>query len=260
MPIQRPKRDCGTKAKSPLCHSLYRLQEPLIFTAVLRHLPLSADDLDAAARPEARRPRGDHRLSIRTAADTARRLDPHRRAHGLAHQCDIGRRCTARGEPRRGLDEVRPRLLREAAGRALLRVGQKAGLDDDLRQGFSFCRSDDARNIRAHIVIVPVLQAADGDHHVHFLRAVRDCLLRLEYLHRRRRRTLRKANDRAGLDARAAQLRRYIGHPNRADADGGEMILFCLAEQLVDTGSRRIRFQQGVIDHCCNVHVFLLSL
>lgn len=90
------------------------------------HLPLRADDLYAAARPEARCPRGDHRLSIRTAADTARRFDPHRRAHGLAHQCDIGRRRAARGEPRRGLDEVCPRLLREAAGRALLRVGQKA--------------------------------------------------------------------------------------------------------------------------------------
>ena len=37
------------------------------------------------------------------------------------------------------------------------------------------------------------------------------------------------------------------------------MILFCLAEQLVDTGSRRIRFQQCVIDHCDNVHDFLLS-
>ena len=38
------------------------------------------------------------------------------------------------------------------------------------------------------------------------------------------------------------------------------MILFCLTEQLVDTSSRRIRFQQRMVNHCCNVHVFLLSM
>ena len=83
--------------------------------------PRLLHDLDAGARADARRARGDHRLHALEIAHAARGLDAHLRADDAAHQRDVGRRGAAGAEAGGRLHVVRAGRLRERARRDLSR-------------------------------------------------------------------------------------------------------------------------------------------
>src|SRR3954468_14910650 len=93
---------------------------------------LSGHDLHARRRPDPGGARGDHLLDVVPRPDAAGRLDTHPRPHGLAHQRDVEHSCAARRVARARLDEVRLRVLGEAARDDLLAVAEERRLEDHL--------------------------------------------------------------------------------------------------------------------------------
>src|SRR5512140_3179524 len=210
---------------------------------------LSRDDLDAGRGPDPGRAGRDHVLHVLERPDPAGRLDAHPRPDGLAHEGDVEDGRTSLRVAGRRLDEVRLRLLREAAGDDLLGVGEEARLDDHLVRGAGLVTGvGDGGDVGTDRVEHPALERPDVDDHVDLAGAVADGAPRLEGLDLARRGTEREADHRGDGDVRAAQVVGRPADPGRVDADGREAMLLRLGAQLVDLGRRRVGPKERVVD------------
>ena len=229
------------------------------------------DDLDARGGADAGGAGLDHGLRLLTGPHSAGGLDSHLGAHGLAHQADMldGRAhhlaVRVAGEAGGGLDERRAGLLGRDAGLDDLRLGQLAGLKDDLHRDRSG-GVDDRRDLAAHEQPVAALDVPDVHDHVDLIGAVVHGISGLEDLGRGRHGSQREADHGHDLRGRAVgglEIRRRLRYIAAVDAHAREAVLHPLLTEPLDIGRSCLRPQVGVIEIPCqfsSVHVRHLIL
>jgi len=106
-----------------------------------------------------------------------------------------------------------------------------------------------SRNVLTHPVGLACLQKSHGDDHIDLRGSLGDGELRLTDLDRRRRSAQREPHNGTDCDITPREQLGSEGYEDRIDADRREMVLPCLTAKPANLFRRRLRLEQGVVDH-----------
>src|SRR6185436_17199193 len=165
--------------------------------------------------------------------------------HAHAGSDAVGAGVPAGTEAGRGLHEVRAPRLRHDAGLHLLVVGEERGLDDDLEDGpAAVAGLRNGGHVALAQPVVPGLEGADVEDHVHFAGALRDRARGLEGLDLGEGGAQGEAHDGADARLRSPQQRGAQRDPGGVHAHGREAVLACLRAELLDLGAGGVGLEQ----------------
>ena len=181
------------------------------------------------------------------AANAARCLDAHIRAHNPAHQCHILGGGALAGEAGAGLDEIGARGLGDDAGLDLLLVSEQGRFDDDL-DGEPVGRSYHARDILFHQPEILALERTDVDDHIEFGGALLPGAAGFVGLDIGQCGPQGETNDRGHHRFGACQQPGRQRHPGGIDAHRCETEFRRFRTQLPDLVLGGLRFEQGMVD------------
>ena len=167
---------------------------------------------------------GNHRQRGLGVTNAAGSLDAELRADGVAHQFYVLHRCAAGAEAGGGFDKVRAAFQHQLAGADLFLRREQAGFQDDLHRPFVRGLHHVAQ-FAQDIFVIAVLEPADVEDDIDFVRAIVDGRLGFKTFRIRRHRAERKADDTGNLDARTFQEMAGPSDPGAVDANAVKMIL-----------------------------------
>jgi hypothetical protein len=200
-------------------------------------------------RADAIRTGFDHGQSVLRRADSAGGFHANIRANDGAHQTDIFDGGTGGGHAGGRLDEIGAGFDGKFAGEFLFVLGEEASFDDDFEMRLGIVRGiGESVDFVVNKRDIAILERADVDDHIYFLRTLANAGQRFEQLHGSKSGALRKSDDGASEHIRALQQFGRKVYPNGLHADAGEVVLASLFAELFDLRFAGIGFKDGMVD------------